>query len=152
MSLQNDVIDATREIFSTMLMIDVEVEGDITDQGVVLSNNITGMVGFGGTAKGVLALHFGTEVAAGVTAAFLGMEPDQTADDIIDDAIGELANMLGGGVKGMLSENGRDIDLSLPSIIRGKDYQFQCNKNAARTVIPFSCSVGHFFVELQLEG
>lgn len=149
LELQANVIDTTKEIFSTMLMMDVEVDGEITSEGVDLIDNITGMVGFAGTVKGVLALHFARPVAYGVTVNFLGPE---IGDDDVDDAIGELANMLGGGVKGMFTDSGRDIDLSLPSIIRGEHYHFQCNKHAKRMVIPFKSDAGTFYVELQLEG
>ena len=61
--------------------------------------------------------------------------------------------MLGGSVKGILSENGRDIELSLPSTISGDIYNFQCKEKAAIVVIPFSVTdTQQFLIELQLQS
>lgn len=51
-----------------------------------------------------------------ITGSFLGMEVEAINADV-EDAIGELANMLGGNVKTILLENGRNINLSLPRIL-----------------------------------
>ena len=69
----------------------------------------------------------------------------------VEDAIGEIANMIGGNVKSMLSEKGRDIDLSLPSTVSGKEYGFHSIKGAEKTIIPLRAAEGVFYVELQLE-
>jgi chemotaxis protein CheX len=69
------------------------------------------------------------------------------------DAVGELTNMLGGTVKWILSENGRDIELSLSSTISGDTYNFQCKEKADIVVIPFSVAdTQQFLVELQLQS
>ncbi len=59
--------------------------------------------------------------------------------------------MLGGNVKTILSDKGRDIDLSMPTTISGRQYDFQPTKEVERIVIPFSCDVGEFLIEMQLE-
>jgi chemotaxis protein CheX len=89
-------------------------------------------------------------VAFAVTGSFLGMEVSTMNEDV-EDAIGEIANMLGGNIKSILSENGRDIALSLPSTISGAQYGFQTLKSADKTVIHYETSSGSFMVELQLE-
>jgi chemotaxis protein CheX len=85
-----------------------------------------------------------------ITSSFLGMDVDEMNEDV-EDAVGELANMLGGNVKSILSENGRDINLSLPSTITGQQYDFQPTKEAERIIIPFRCDAGEFTIDLQLE-
>ena len=85
-----------------------------------------------------------------ITSSFLGMDVDVINEDV-EDAVGELANMLGGNVKSLLSENGRDIDLSLPSTITGQQYDFQPTSDAERIIIPFRCDAGEFTIDLQLE-
>lgn len=150
MQLNDKIIESTAEIFSTMVMMEVSVRGEVADDLLPLQNSITGVIGLAGTHKGVLAIHCPNEVAMAITGSFLGMEVDEINEDV-EDAVGEIANMLGGSVKSILSDNGRDIDLSLPSIIRGESYEFQPTRDVDRFVIPFECDAGKFAVELELE-
>jgi len=148
--ISKKIIEATIEIFSTMVMMDITVDDeDVKDSGK-LHDAITGMIGLAGTHKGVLAIHIPHVVAIAITGSFLGMEVDGINEDV-EDAVGELANMLGGNVKAVLVENGRDIDLSLPSTISGASYQFQSSKDVEKSLIRFRTESGSFLVELQLE-
>ncbi len=144
------IIEATAEIFSTKVKMEVSVQGEVADDLLPLQNSITGVIGLAGTHKGVLAIHCPNQVAMAITGSFLGMDVDEINEDV-EDAVGEIANMLGGSVKAILSDNGRDIDLSLPSIIRGENYEFQPAREVERFVIPFKCDAGQFAVELELE-
>jgi len=148
--IREKIIEAAKEIFSTMVMMEISVDGERATDTVVLYNSISGVIGLAGTHKGVLAIHIPKPVAMAITGSFLGMDVDEINEDV-KDAVGELANMLGGNVKSILSENGRDIDLSLPSTITGQQYDFQPTKEAERIIIPFCCKTGDFTVELQLE-
>jgi len=150
MDISGKIIDATNEIFSSMVMMEVSVKGDVQSTLAPLENSITGVIGLAGTHKGVLAMHFPNPVAMAITGSFLGMDVDEINEDV-EDAVGELANMLGGSVKSILSAKGRDIDLSLPSVISGKNYDFQPTRDIDRVVIPFQCDAGDFIVELELE-
>ena len=151
MDIRDQIISSTVEIFTSMVMMDVKVADKKDASQKKLENTITGVIGLAGTHKGVLAIHFPYQVAFAITSNFLGMDIAELNEDV-EDAIGEIANMLGGNVKSILSENGRDIDLSLPSTISGKEYGFQSSKTADKTVISFETDVGEFLVELQLEN
>ncbi len=116
-----------------------------------LTNTITGMVGLAGTHKGVLAVHIPHKVAMAITSSFLMMDVDEINEDV-HDAVGEIANMIGGNVKTILSEKGGDIDLSLPSTITGSQYSFQSEKEVDKVIIDFDTGNGHFLVEMDLEN
>jgi len=148
--LSEKIIESAKEIFSTMVMMEIAVNGELTTTSVALHESISGVIGLAGTHKGVLAIHIPNKVAMAITSAFLGMDVDEINEDV-EDAVGELANMLGGNVKSILSENGRDISLSLPSTITGQDYDFQPTNEAERIIIPFRCDAGEFAIDLQLE-
>ena len=150
MELSEKIIESAKEIFSTMVMMEINVNGDQLKKSVPLTESISGVIGLAGTHKGVLAIHIPNEVAMTITSSFLGMDVDVINEDV-EDAVGELANMLGGNVKSLLSENGRDIDLSLPSTITGQQYDFQPTSDAERIIIPFRCDAGEFTIDLQLE-
>ena len=152
MGISSKIIDATVDIFTTMVMMDIKAGEPIVGEMRSLKSSTTGMIGLAGLYKGVLAIHIPNEIAMAITSSFLGMKVADVNEDVLD-AVGELTNMLGGSVKGMLSENGRDIELSLPSTISGDTYNFQCREEADIVVIPFL--VGdkqQFLVELRLQS
>lgn len=150
MEISNKLIDSAKEIFSTMVMMEISVNGDHMVESIPLTESISGVIGMAGTHKGVLAIHIPNKVAMAITGSFLGMDVDEINEDV-EDAVGELANMLGGNVKSILSEKGKDIELSLPTTITGQQYDFQPTKDAERIIIPFSCDAGEFTIDLQLE-
>lgn len=150
MELRDGIIDSAKEIFSSMIMMEISVDESDNNGSSALQNSISGVIGLAGTHKGVLAIHLPNSVALAITGSFLGMEVTEVNEDV-EDAVGELANMLGGNVKTLLSSSGRDIELSLPSTISGKDYDFQPTKEADRLKIPFTCDAGVFSIELQME-
>ena len=150
MSIEKEISRSTIEIFTTMVMMEVDpVAGFIKDDGPLI-DSITGLIGFAGTHKGALAIHLPNQVALDITSNFLGMDVEGINEDV-EDAVGEIANMIGGDIKSYLSETGRDINLSLPSTISGAEYDFQPNKNAEVFMVAFNTTNGQFMVELQLE-
>jgi chemotaxis protein CheX len=145
------IVAATAEIFDTMVMMNVTPGKPMSAKNTTLESSITGMIGLAGLYKGVLAIHVPDPVAISITTNFLGIEVAEMNEDV-QDAIGELTNMLGGSVKAILSANGRDIELSLPSTIAGAKYTFKCKDDADLFLLPFAVDGVHeFFIELQLE-
>lgn len=148
--ISDKLIESTIEIFTGMVMMDVSVAGAAMQKIGPLKQSITGMVGLAGTHKGVLAVHFPKHIALDVTSSFLGMDVAEINEDV-QDAIGEIANMLGGNLKTILSDRGRDIQLSLPSTISGDEYAFSSQADAEQIILPFQAPSGIFFVEVELE-
>lgn len=149
--MRERIIESAKEIFSTMLMMEISATEEMETKDVLPHvDSISGVIGLAGTHKGVLAIHLPHRVAMDITSGFLGIDVNEMNSDV-EDAVGELANMLGGNVKSILSEKGRDINLSMPTTISGRHYDYQSNKDAERILIPFRCETGQFTVELQLE-
>ena len=143
------IIDATQEIFSSMIMLEVTPGTPYQRQDEQLNNSISGIIGLAGGTQGMLAIHLPKVAALAVTEAFLGMEvPD--IDDDVRDAIGELANMLGGSLKAVLDPGGGEIQLSMPSAVHGEQYMVDCLADAESVTVPFSFAEQNFTVELQL--
>ena len=151
MNLSSLIAESTKEIFSSMVMMEV-TEGEPRQKVVThLTHSISGTVGLGGSYKGMIAIHIPEPVALAITTNFLGLEVGEIDDDV-QDAVGELANMLAGNVKAALSEGGSDIKLSLPSTVFGEEYTFQCMDDGDVFLIPFTCEEGEFLVDLRLRA
>jgi len=143
------IADATCEIFSSMIMLEVTPKEATTRTDAAFTDSITGMVGLAGCVRGNLLIHLPTRVATAVTAAFLGMEVESIDDDVCD-AIGELANMLAGAVKTSLDPSGSGIKLSMPSTVYGESYYLDCIDCSVSVMVPFDLEGQEFNVELQL--
>jgi chemotaxis protein CheX len=148
--ISDKLIESTIEIFTGMVMMEITVAGEPLSNLGPLQHSITGMVGLAGTHKGVLAVHFPDQVAKEVTGSFLGMEINEINADV-QDAIGEVANMLGGNLKTILSDRGKDIQLSLPSTISGEQYSFTSQAEVDQIILPFKAPGGVFYIEVELE-
>ena len=144
------VTDATKEVFSTMVMMEVTDEFPLKEPVSRFKCSITGMVGFAGTYSGVISIHCPVALALKITSNMLGIDCDEVNDDL-NDAIGEIANMLGGSVKQVFSKGGLDVKLSIPTVISGEDYTVNSLSDNDCVVVPFTVEGYTLLVGLTLK-
>jgi chemotaxis protein CheX len=75
--------------------------------------DLTGMVQISGTWNGTVAIGFSRRAARQAAAAMFGLDGSELGDDEVADAVGELVNVVGGNLKGLLPP---PASLSLPSV------------------------------------
>jgi len=143
------VIAATKEVFSTMIMMDLDANFPLSEPVNTFHCSISGMVGMAGTYTGILAIHCPRSFALQVTSNMLGMDVDEVGEDVTD-ALGEIANMLGGYVKMVLSKGGMDINLSIPTVISGEEYTINAMSESDCVLVPFTHENDSFLVSLKL--
>lgn len=130
------IIEATKVVFTTMVAMDLEDDYPLSEAVTKFKCSITGMVGLAGTHTGVLSIHCPQTFARRITANMLGMEADEVDEDV-NDALGEIANMLGGHVKQIISKGGLDLNLSIPTVISGEEYTVNHLASNDCVIIPF---------------
>lgn len=141
-SHQIDVAQIVENVFRTMLNLEV-YRSDITS-GAAL-NSLTATVHFAGEWKGAVLLQCGLPEALAFTDCLMMGQEHPRADEDVRDALGELANMVGGNLKSVLPPG---VALSIPSVVAGTDYALHiCGGNAFKTV-SFSSDLGVFWVTL----
>ena len=145
LDLKNEISLGVKDVFSTMLMIDLE-DVRVGDEKA-LHSNVTSMIGLGGGLRGLLAVHCPAEVAMEITGALLGMEMDELGDDV-KDAIGEIANMIAGNLKISFVDAGVDVELASPTSVIGKAFRVCGLSGANRVVVEFTMPTGPFWIEL----
>ena len=148
-ALAGYVINATKEVFGTMVMMTLEDSYPLKEPVTSFHCSVTGMVGLAGTYTGILSIHCPKSLAMRITSNMLGMEVDEVGEDV-NDALGEIANMLGGYVKQILSKGGLDINLSIPTVIAGEDYTVNSMSDSDCVIIPFLNENERFLVGLKL--
>lgn len=148
MNIGQDIIDATTDVFSTMLMMDLVAGDPVEGTGGEVGANITSMLGLGGDIRGMLAVHCPAAVAMAITGGFLGMDVDELNEDV-KDAIGEVANMVAGNLKVAFTGEGLKVELAIPTSIVGESYRVGGMVGARRVAVPFDMEHGRFLVELK---
>jgi chemotaxis protein CheX len=143
----NEIITGIKDVFSTMLMVELESGAVIENERCSLQSNLTSMIGLGGGMRGLLAIHCPASVAQAITGAFLGMEVDELNDDV-KDAIGEIANMVAGNLKVSYAKIAINLDLAIPTSIVGESFSVSGLAGADRIVVPLKMAGETFWVEL----
>lgn len=147
-NLYEEIVQGTSEIFSSMLMIELDAGEVIYDSKPDISSNISSMIGLGGGIKGVVAVHCSENVAKNITGGFLGMEIE-TLDEDVKDAIGEIANMVAGNLKISFEKNGVDVQLAIPTSIIGDSFRISGFSKANCVTVPLIMNGDSFWIELK---
>jgi len=125
------------EVFRVMLKLKVEpaVEADEAS-----GTRVTATVTLSGPPGSVPACYgFALEipeVLAFKIASLLSPTPILAWSSLVEDACGEVVNLLAGNAKGHLTAN---YWLSVPTVVHGKDYQWSMPKLEVRQVERFRC-------------
>lgn len=148
------MVAAVKTIFSTMIFIDDIVEDYPLEKPVSHFHcSISGMVGLGGAFSGMVGIHLPEDFAQEATASMLGMTVEEVdAESDINDAVGEITNMLAGEVKMLFSDKNLHLCLSTPSIISGKDYTIEVMNNNCAVIVPFYRGEQRFIATLQISA
>src|ERR1035441_5371457 len=85
-------------------------------------DRLTSALHLAGDWNGAVLLECDRRQACRFAGRFLSMDPPDTVDDVVRDLLGELANMIGGNLKCVLTPG---IRLSMPSIVDGSDYSLR---------------------------
>lgn len=142
-----EIVKGIKDVFSTMLMVDLDDEAALINQRLSLPSNLSSMIGLGGGIRGVLAIHCPAAVAKAITSSFLGMEVDDLNEDV-KDAIGEIANMVAGNLKISFADEGIDIELAIPTSVVGESFNICGAAKAQRVIVPLKMHNDPFWVEL----
>jgi chemotaxis protein CheX len=147
--VRSKIAEITKGVFSTMVMMDVVDESPLAEPVVSFHDTLTSMVGLAGSYSGILAIHCPKILALKVTSNMLGMDVTDINEDV-NDAMGEIANMVGGDVKHIFSPKGADINLSIPTVIYGSDYVLESISTAQSLVMPFQCEGERFLLSFKI--
>ena len=139
------------DVFDTMLSMPAAY---VPDSPVPhFEERVTGSVGIAGdNLTGAVYLHLSSSFANRVATAMLGLPPEEVlGDDEVNDVVGESTNMLTGGLKSWLCDNGSDCAMSAPAIIRGSAFSIESMPDVARECLMFECGGEKVMVEIHIK-
>jgi len=142
------IVETTEEIFNTMIFMEITAEAPLEQGKQALGCHISAMIGLTGGFSAMLGIHCPEAVGLAIAGAMLGMEIEEIDADV-KDALGEIANMVAGGLKEKFAVENIDLELAIPTAISGKSYTIASSTRSNRVIIPFSVEQGQFFIEMK---
>lgn len=128
-------------VFATMMGLDVAPCGGSWSPGPRL---LTSAVHLYGECNGVVLVECDWGPARRLAERFISLNwPDadiaEPPDDVVRDFLGEVANMIGGNLKCILT---RGMRISTPSVVDGGDYCLRIRGGAVIERLAFQCAEG----------
>lgn len=145
--LVDELLDATRDVFRTMVFHEVETaipRADAERPGA----NVVGTVAFAGSTSGLVVFYASFDSARKITASMLGIDPASVNGEM-PDAIGELTNMIAGSFRTrMAGVRGETWGISIPTVTVGSDFRTMYMSDVQRVLCPVKMGTAELFVEL----
>lgn len=147
----NELAEIVESVFGTMMNLAVDRCGS---PWTPAGDRLTSVVHLTGDWCGAVLLECERRQACQFARRFLCMgapegnmadgDPPGTVDDVVRDVLGELANMIGGNLKCVLTRGTR---LSMPSVVDG-DYSLRVCGAEVQERLAFRCAEGIFRITI----
>lgn len=109
--------------------------------------DITGIIGLTGAVKGSLALTFTEKCILNIVSNMLGDKIEVINGDI-EDAVGEITNMVSGVARKKLEYQGMIVSAAIPTVVLGKGHSIMHVLGGPSIIIPFDTDAGAFVVDV----
>jgi chemotaxis protein CheX len=143
-------IKSTSNILATMATMEV-TQGEVLECKDIPPADVTGILSMvSDRVEGVLAVSFTKPVIFELTKRLVGIEPTEI-DELVEDMVGDITNMVYGGGKTILDEEGYNFDMAIPTVIQELDFNIDFPHNDVVTVVTFTSEVGEFYVLISFD-
>ena len=140
--LPSELAQVVESVFGTMLGLEVS---ECSVPWFPDEDRLTAAIHLTGDWNGAALVECNRRQACRFAGRFLSMDAPDTVDDVVRDVLGELANMIGGNLKCVLT---RGIRLSMPSVVDGSDYSLRFCGAEVRERLACRCAEGPFWVTI----
>ncbi len=145
---RDDLAKATCEIFEIMMGTALV---EATEESSHFVSDFAAMVGIAGTLCGLVSIHTTSDCARDMAAKLLGSDEVGSAEEV-QDAFGELCNMIAGGFKARIAGLADGCAISVPTVIMGRDFALFSLANGEHYEVAFTLEGKPFNVTLDLQG
>ncbi|MCP3901519.1 MAG: chemotaxis protein CheX [Desulfobacteraceae bacterium] len=151
-SLVNPFIEGALYILDTTALVKVKPEPIFLKKDAVSLGDITGMLNMDGDISGSIAVSFNKNCILGVVSAMFGEEMTQMNEEI-DDAVGEISNMVAGHVTTKMAEMGKKVKVKLSQVLSGEGHAVEHIDGAEHVLVaPFKTTKGSFCLEMSIKN
>ena len=147
----NPFLDSIVNVLETMANVKATAGKPRRKEEDIAQGDVTGVIGMASEqVKGSLAITFTSAAIFDIARRMLGEEVTEV-NTTVTDLVGEITNMVTGGAKRVLAEQGYDFDMAIPAVVAGKNHRISHKSNGMKIIIPFTIIAGKFFVEICFE-
>ncbi len=144
----NPFVNAVIHTLATMLGKMPERLAPALKDTNVAHGDISGIIGFAGqNVYGSVALSFPQETALKIYNLMMGETVGKISKEV-QDTVGELVNIVAGGAKTELDEEGLAFRISIPTVVVGKNHTIAHKGNSPVVCIPFKLEACTFVMEI----
>ena len=149
--MMNPFINATLNVLQTMAFVTAEAEKPYLKKDHNAQGDVSGVIGFTGEANGTVYVTFDESCILAIVSSMFGESVPEINKDI-EDAVGELTNMISGQARKELEEANRVFRGAIPTVISGKQHKLSSMTKGPKIAIPFRTEAGGFTIEVCLEA
>ncbi|GAB1410160.1 chemotaxis protein CheX [Desulfovibrionales bacterium] len=145
-ALAKPFIKATKDVLAAMAALDIVPGAPYVKKDNVAQGDVSAVIGMTGDKNGTFSISFDRKTAIHVVKQMLGDAVEDIMRDV-QDAVGEISNMISGQARVGLAEMGVKLQGSTPSVIMGDNHTIAHMTSSLAMAIPFSCEAGTFTLE-----
>lgn len=148
--LAKPFIKAAVDVLSMMAMISPKPGKPYVKKSKTAVGDVTGLVGITGDMNGTISISFTKNCAVTIVKNMLGDDIQDILQDV-QDAVGEITNMVSGQARAGLAEQGLVFSGATPSVIMGDNHTITHIATTPIMAIPFTSEAGEFTIEFCFE-
>ncbi len=149
-ALVNPFIDATTNVLETMASTKPQAAKPYLKKDQMARGDVSAVIGLTGEVSGTISVSFTEKCILAIVSNMLGEQMKELNSEI-QDAVGEISNMISGQARQNLEKMGRSLKAAIPTVITGKDHSITHMSQYAVIAVPFSTDNGGFTIEVCFE-
>jgi chemotaxis protein CheX len=132
--LNEALLGGAKEIFETMIFVNLEESSEAEE--IIEGDSLLGSITFKGGLEGCFAICCSVPCAKTIALNMLAMDPSEELSEAeISDAIGEVTNMVMGGIKSRILDVVGNIEVSIPIVTSGQELQNSLGEGAIKALV-----------------
>ncbi|PMH42358.1 chemotaxis protein CheX [Vibrio sp. 10N.286.49.B3] len=147
----NPFLASLLNVIKTMAELELKPQKPRIKKDEIARGDVSGLIGMIGTdSRGSMSITFDEKLALKIMEKMLGEQPNGL-DEEVTDMVGEITNMVTGGAKRILADQGFDFDMATPVVVSGRGHTIRHKCEGAIIIMPFVSLWGNAFIEISFE-
>jgi len=145
----NPFIESTLRSLDMMASIQAEKAGLELKEDLITTYDVSAIIGLTGETSGSIIISMPEQLACKIASNML-MEEITTLNKNVEDAIGEIGNIVVGDARRSLIQDGHQLSISIPTVVIGVGHRISRSGDVPCIAIPFTTEFGDFEVNVGL--
>ncbi|HEX9081988.1 MAG TPA: chemotaxis protein CheX, partial [Holophagaceae bacterium] len=133
-----------------MASVTAEKTGLAVKEDLITTYDISAIIGLTGDTSGSIILSFPKALACRIASNML-MEEIPELNQSVEDAVGEIGNIVVGDARRILIQDGFSLSISVPTVVVGTGHKISRSGDVPCIAIPFNTPYGEFEVNVGLK-